>query len=129
MPKPYVYVAGHITIGDRLSNIQNGCLVANALHRLGMIPFVPFPHELFHMLGKHAYNTILRFDMAWIEHSDCLFRIPGESPGADKEVSRARRLEIPVLESQTETRDFLREWRHTHGNVKRTVGFAGGTAS
>ncbi len=91
MKYKYVYVAGPITQGDTLLNIRNGIKAGTALVRCGYVPYIPFNDFIQYMLDPEVldYETILKQDLAWIERCDALLRLPGESPGADREVAHA----------------------------------------
>jgi len=51
------------------------------------------------MLIPHEYQFWLDQDMEWLRVCDAVFRIFGESSGADKEVKEAERLGMPVYYS------------------------------
>jgi hypothetical protein len=89
-----VYVAGPYTGGDVERNVKRAMDVADALTAAGHAPFVP---HLYHFLRKRSYDDWLRIDMAWLEKSDVMVRIPGKSKGADVEELRAKELGVPVL--------------------------------
>ena len=57
----------------------------------GFVPFVPHNDMVQYMLDPDTldYETILLQDLAWVKKCDALLRLPGESPGADREVQYA----------------------------------------
>lgn len=55
-------------------------------------------------LTPMPYEDWLRLDNYWLEVSDVVLRLPGESNGADKEIELANELMIPVFYS---VEDFL----------------------
>ena len=87
----YIYVAGPITHGDTLRNIRKGMLVGIELIKRGFVPFVPHNDMVQYLLDPDTldYETILTQDLAWVKKCDALLRIPGKSPGADREVQYA----------------------------------------
>ncbi|MEK0326138.1 MAG: DUF4406 domain-containing protein [Nitrosopumilus sp.] len=97
----YVYVAGPITKGNTLLNIRNGMMMGLELIRRGFVPFVPHNDFIQYILDPHTleYDTILEQDMAWVERCDALLRLPGESPGADREVAHAEKHGLFVTDS------------------------------
>jgi hypothetical protein len=97
-----VYVAGPISLGDFILNIRRGIDAANDLKRLGFIPFCPFLDAFWQLVHHMDYEELLDQDFAWIEVCDAVFRMPGESPGADREVAHARKLGIPVYHSMAQ---------------------------
>jgi hypothetical protein len=102
MSRRFVYVAGPITKGDQFLNVRNGILVGEALRALGFCPFVPHLSALWQMVWPVDYEGWMTLDFAWIERCDALLRMPGESPGADREVAHAKSLGIPVFHSDAE---------------------------
>ena len=87
----YVYVAGPITKGNTLLNIRNAMTVGTELITRGYVPYIPHNDFIQYMLDPKAldYETILDQDLAWVERCDALLRLPGDSPGADREVAHA----------------------------------------
>jgi len=62
-----------------------------------MSPGIPMPP------GSPDYERFMEYDFTVIEEfCDAVFRLPGESAGADREVALARELEIPVYYSLDE---------------------------
>ena len=91
-----VFIAGPYAGGDPVLNTQAAVRAAEAVVALGHTPFVPHLSHLWHLVSPHEVDYWLRLDMAWLEACDCLVRLPGESPGADGEVRRAKDLGLPV---------------------------------
>ena len=99
MEYKYIYVAGPITKGDTLLNIRNGMSTGTELLRLGYMPYIPHNDFIQYMLHPDVltYERMLDWDFAWIERCDALLRLPGESPGADREVRCAQRRNLLVV--------------------------------
>lgn len=113
------YIAGPIRKGNLADNIKRACDVGRAFAKLGYAIMVPHLSCYFdeptgdydtHMVQylndgarvPQAENSLnasewLAIDLAWIEASDILIRINGESEGADAEVKHAEMLGIPVF--------------------------------
>jgi hypothetical protein len=84
-----VYLAGPYTGPDPEVNVTEAIRVAEAVSRMGFIPFVP---HLFHYWNKvypHDYGFWMRMDHEYIMRCDALLRF-GRSPGANKEYEFAR---------------------------------------
>lgn len=96
----YVYVAGPITKGVPIQNVVDGLDAANELRDLGFVPFVPQLSYYWHNL-HHAreYEDWLAYDFQWILKCDALLRLPGYSPGAEREIEFCRENGIPVFYS------------------------------
>lgn len=93
----HVYIAGPYTQGDPVKNTRKALGVADYLQSLGFVPFVPHLSHFWHFLTPKPYETWMEWDLAWLAKCDALVRLPGLSPGADREVDRARELGIPVF--------------------------------
>ena len=98
MKYKYVYVAGPISVGDTHVNVRNGMLAGLELIKRGFVPFVPHLDYGMRFLDPETmhYENMLDLDFAWIERCDALLRLPGESPGADREVAHALSLGLVV---------------------------------
>jgi hypothetical protein len=94
-----VYVAGPYSKGDVAENVRNAIYAGNNLRALGHTPFIPHLTHFWHFLLPHAIDYWYAYDMEWLEQCDAVFRIPGESHGADEEVKRAEELGKPVYYS------------------------------
>ena len=93
-----VYVAGPITKGGVNKNVRNGIEWGAQMLRDGLAPYIP--HLNTFMFGNSAsgqLNGLLEWDIEWVAVSDAVFRLPGESKGADIEVEKAREAGIPVF--------------------------------
>ena len=91
-----VYVAGPYSRGDVAENVRLAVLVADDLLDAGHAPYVPHLTHFWHLLKPREYEDWLRLDLLWLEQCEAVLRLPGESPGADREVARARELGLPV---------------------------------
>ena len=93
-----VYIAGPISKGDVKANITRGIETGVKMLKDGMCPYIP------HMNGKlKAYDPfpdwaegVLDYEVHWLDVCDVLFRLDGESAGADHEVRYAKAVGIPV---------------------------------
>lgn len=94
----YVYVAGPLSLGDTTINVRRAVDVADALASHGrIVPFVPHLSHFWHFAHMHPYEFWLDMDLAWLEKCDAVLRLSGSSMGADREVSHAKQLGIPVF--------------------------------
>lgn len=104
----YVYIAGPITHGDRTLNLRTAILAADVVWRAKHFVFVPHLNDTYHLVAPHDYESWLAFDFAWLAKCDVLVRLPGISPGADREVVFATEHGIPVFYGVMEFLDATR---------------------
>ena len=97
-----VYVAAPYTKGDVGTNMHNAVEVAHALIQLGYCPYVPVLNHFVHIAHPHPYATWMALDLEMLPRCDVLLRLPGESPGADREVAAAQAGGMPVVYSVRE---------------------------
>ncbi len=95
----YVFVAAPNSRGNVSRNVQAAIVAGEQLLAAGFVPFVPHLCHLWDLVSEHDYETWMRYTLAWVERCDALVRLPGESPGADREVARAVELGRPVFRS------------------------------
>jgi hypothetical protein len=92
-----IYIAGPYSKGDVAENVRNAIYEANYISFLGHEYYLPHTSHFEHMLIPRPYEFWLKHDMAWLELCDALFRMEGESNGADKEVARMIELGRPIF--------------------------------
>ena len=107
----YIYIAGPYSKGDTFMNIRHALTVAEELIAAGFEPYVPHLAGFWHYLSPHAYDYWMKRDEAWLLKCDALVRIPGESEGADKEVSVALLHSIPVLMENYDIQEVIKDLR------------------
>lgn len=94
-----IYIAGPYTKGDVAENVRRAIETGNNLRALGHTPFIPHLTHFWHFLLPHGIDYWYQYDLEWLEQCEAIFRIGGESKGADAEVKRAQELGMPVFES------------------------------
>lgn len=97
--RPRVYLAGPYSRGVPGRNVQEAIYAAGYLIRLGYAPLVPHLSHYIHDQFPQPYEVWLEICLAWIPCSEAVYRLPGESPGADRECELAASLGIPVVYS------------------------------
>jgi hypothetical protein len=108
--KPVVYISGPYSAPDPIENIRKALLVADTLLAYNCAPLVPHLTAFWHLLSPKSYEEWLEIDHDHVAVCDALYRFPGESPGADREMEYARKLGIPVFTDGRKIVDFLNEW-------------------
>lgn len=97
-----VYIAGPYSHGDVAENIRAVIKAAEAVIAAGYLPFLPHLSHLWHLISPHELGYWLDYDLAWLERCDAMLRLPGFSPGADREEEFASQHGIPVVYSVLE---------------------------
>ena len=99
--RPLVYVAAPYR-SDPVQNTRQAILFADRMQRVGGITcIVPHLNLGWDLVQPHEANYWLEYDFALLARCDALFRLPGESPGADDEVRFAGERGIPVFYRET----------------------------
>ena len=92
-----VYIAGPMTLGDTGANVTRGMEAAHRLMDHGLSPLCPHLTHFLHIMRPRPYQEWVESDFPWLEVSDAVLRLPGESKGADKEEELAGEWGIPVF--------------------------------
>ena len=116
---PRIYVSGPLSMGDTQANIKIAIDVASTLLRMGSTPILPHLTHYWDLVRPENYETWIQYDMRLVRCCHALYRIPGESPGADREVGLAKRLRLPVLGDSVQAREFIADYRRLmyHANA------------
>ena len=110
-----VYLAGPYTKPDPVVNTRVAILLgAHLRDAYGVRVFVPHFTHFEHLIDPKPYEHWLKIDLDWLPLCDVLYRMPGESSGADKEVTAAIKAGIPVVYDE----DQFRAWLSDHKEVR-----------
>ena len=93
--RPWVYVAGPYTHGDLNENIRNACHVADKVWDAGFLPIVPHVTQVWDLISPKPVAFWYDYDLHLLAQCDHLIRLPGDSPGADREAVFAIKRRIP----------------------------------
>ena len=106
--RPLVYLAAPYTVPDALEGTNKAIHTGTAIQDSGHVTvYIPHLNLLWALVtGQHDYEYWLSYDMSFLARCDALFRINGESRGADREVEFAEKNHIPVFYDV----DELFEW-------------------
>ena len=92
-----VYVAGPLhTSGIELENVRRALQVAERIVAIGHVPFVPHLTSFWHLVFPHERDYWLQLDNAVLSRCDMIYRMRGESHGADAEVELAKTMGMRV---------------------------------
>lgn len=92
-----VYVAGPYTNPDPCENTYKAVEVGDKLLAMGFAPFIPHLSHFWHTMSPKPYSVWMDYDLEFLKVCDFVYRMPGASSGADKEVALAKELGIPVV--------------------------------
>jgi hypothetical protein len=118
--KPLVYIAGPIQ-SDPVEGCRNALMTAGTMISLDIaVPVVVHTWLMARIMGipgfpehgttKH-YERWMAMDEEVIKRCDALFRIPGKSPGADREVHFATEVvNIPVFHYMSDLDKWCQAW-------------------
>jgi hypothetical protein len=101
-----IFVAGPYSNGDVAQNVKLAITWADKLMSAGFAVFVPHLSHFQHMVHARPYEDWTANDNAILRRCDAVFRIAGESHGADAEMALAAKLGIPVFDALVD----LLEW-------------------
>lgn len=95
-----VYVAGPYTSPDPMHNTRAAIEVADHIHTVSeqfLVPIIPHLSAFWDLVHPHPYQHWLDYDLELLARCDVLYRMGGDSSGADHEVSVAlKQLGLPV---------------------------------
>jgi len=93
-----VYIAGPLTTGNRQAVLETAVAISSKLLDRGYIVFCPHTMtSALHKYKERSYSEWMRVCFYWLMRCDVVFRLQGESKGADSEVALAGLLGIPAV--------------------------------
>jgi hypothetical protein len=95
-----VYVAGPISKPPLETNIRRAFDAAHELMVNGFDPFIPHLYCFMQITHPHEYERWMQLDLAFLSVCEAVLRVPGDSPGAERECTHASEVcGIPVFHS------------------------------
>jgi len=119
LPKPpptYVFFAGPMLGGkdtNPFENVQSALMQVYYLEvnarkeRLSVAFYVPHERCFRAMAQWQPRKHWIELDNAWLAKCDCVYRIGGESQGADAEEALAHKLHLPVFYTSDKLFEFV----------------------
>lgn len=110
-----VYVSGPLTQGYQPYNVHMALKITRDLKELGYAPYCPHLNYFVEIVSGYSvddYEGWMKIDLEWVKRCDTLFRIPGYSPGGDREVALAQSLSKPVFLTWDEAREYMENLKH-----------------
>ena len=108
--KPVVYVSGPLSLGDPILNTRRAVKEAEVIIEMGGVPIVPHVSISWQMISPHDWDYWISYDLDLLNVCDAIYRIPGESKGADLETARMSTLGKPVFADPTNDMTALVMW-------------------
>ena len=96
MRRRIIYIAGPYTNPDPVENTHNAIKVWEQLWLAGFVPICPHASLVLQLVCPRPYQEWLDYDLELLRTCDALYRMPGESNGANLEVTEAIRLGMSV---------------------------------
>lgn len=103
-----IYIAGPITGGNRTANFAQSCSAMSRLLTAGYAPFCPHLTMLHPEAYTLPYEDWMEFDFSFLSTCVALLRLPGESPGADREMTFALDHNIDIFHREDLLLEFLK---------------------
>ena len=92
-----VYVSGPYSGPNVPLNVQKAIETGAMLRDFGFAPLVPHLTMLEDMHRPRSWEHWIATDLAWVRKADAVFRMAGESKGADIECEEAALHGVPVF--------------------------------
>lgn len=94
-----VYIASPYAKGNTTINVKRQHDVYDQLLDIGFYPIMPLLNHYHDLIHPRHSEDRMRIDFESVKMSHIVLRLPGESPGADREVELAKKLGILVVYS------------------------------
>jgi nucleoside 2-deoxyribosyltransferase len=104
--KPLVYLAGPYSDEPMLRTHQ-AIVAGDRIAELGFAVIIPHLSHFWHAVRPKTYEFWMDQDLEMLARCDALLRLPGDSPGADREVAFAVNRGMRVFYSERS----LVDWR------------------
>lgn len=93
----HVYIASPYSSGGAKDNVARQVDAANLLLDHNFVPIAPLLMHHFNLEQPRPYEFWMGICISLLERADAILRLPGISPGADREVRYALDIAIPVF--------------------------------
>lgn len=107
-----VYIAGPYSKPNPNHNTRQAIDLADTMLQDGLYPFLPHLSHFWDTVSPRPYELWMAYDFVWVEACHALFRMPGESGGADRESAHAESLKIPVFRDYVELLKWAMRVQH-----------------
>lgn len=119
--RPRLYISGPITKGDGPWNFYQACSTQRDTMRDGFAVLNPMLSMMYPSSHQISWQSWIDSDLEWIAVADAIYRLPGESRGADIETGFAGQLGIPVFTDYDSLLNWQAEWQKQHVSTERAA--------
>ena len=102
-----IYISSPFTHGDKTKNVEVQIEAAHRIMDMGHCPIAPNLTYFMDVQRKRPYEEWMMIELELVERCDVVLRLPGFSPGADREVARAGSIGIPIAFGWGDLADVL----------------------
>ena len=92
-----IYIAGPMSIGNLMENVRHGIDAGDKVIKMKHCAIIPHLSIFHNMIHPNSWQTWLDMDLELIKVCDAVYRIEGESKGADIEVEFAKKYNKEVF--------------------------------
>lgn len=112
LARPIAYIAGPLKSPNQTRCVRRALDCAEVAFAEGFAPFVPHMTMFWDVVHQHDEKEWMEWCMAYVRAAKRVYRVPGESRGADAEVKLAESLGITVVQYEpTDSADRGGSWR------------------
>ena len=97
--KNKIFISAPYSNGDVEQNVKNAMDISSILMEKGYAPYCPHLGYYLNNNKSQPYEKWLELHCTYLKVCDAVLRLSGESNGADKEVTLAIEMGIPVFSS------------------------------
>jgi hypothetical protein len=109
--RPLLYIAAPYTSPDPVANTHAVCRLAMIVYdETDWCPFVPHLSLLWQAVTPRPAAHWYEYDLHVLRQCDAIVRLPGESPGADREMDEAHSLGLKIVGFYDLPREARGEW-------------------
>ena len=102
-----IYISSPYSIGDVGENVSRHMEAANIVMNMGHCPIAPLLTHFMHICRPRPYEDWMTCDLELVKRCDIVWRLPGDSKGADREVEAAKAAGIPVVHDFASLQDLI----------------------
>lgn len=107
----YIYIASPYTKGNIDNNVHASLKAAEALIDVDLVPFCPLLYHYWDRWHHREYEYWASLGLKWLRKCDAVLRLPGDSPGAEMEIERAKSLGIDIFYSFNDLITWRKTWK------------------